>query len=364
MIRSIAIFGAGTMGGGIAISTLMAGLSVRLIDTGENALIRARERILRHLSREVEKGRMTAPAAQKAGERLHLSTDAHAAAQVDLVIEAVFEDLAVKHDLLKRIEPILRPNAIIATNTSCLRVSEVGRVLHHRNRFLGLHYFSPAEISSVVELIPAAETSPGALKAARDFLAATNKEPLPCKDSPGFALNRFFCPYCNEAVRLLDEGLGTTGQIDQVACDVLDLSAGPFRVMNITKPGIMFKAMESLAPLGAFYEPAASLAAIARNNALWPIEPEPEALPADRAAQVADRLKGAILLASREALNEGVVSAADMDRGARAALRFGLPPVALSASLSKIEVDRLIGCTRPDKGSAGFRHQFDPASCL
>lgn len=283
MIASVAIFGAGTMGGGIAITCLKAGLPVVVIDTGDAALDRLRQRVSRHLAGDVERGRMTAAAATTAAA-----------------------------------------------------------VLQRPERMLGLHYFSPAEISPVVELISTEATRADVLVRASAFLASTGKSPLPCKDSPGFALNRFFCPYCNAAVRCLDAGLGTSGQIDRIARETFGLAAGPFRVMNLTKPVIMLKSLESLAPLGPVYEPAAGLIAIGARREDWQIEAEPAALPEDRARPIAERLLGAVLLPALAAMAEGVVSAANLDRGARAALRFERTPVTLRDSLPPGEVERLV----------------------
>lgn len=342
MIRSVAIFGGGTMGGGIALTCAKAGLRTTVIDTADGALDRLRARVHDHLAREVAKGRLDANRADDAVEHLVLSRDPHLVSGADLVIEAVHEDLEVKRGLMRRIEPLLKPQAIIATNTSCLLVRDIAAALDDPGRMLGLHYFSPAEISPIVELISTDATRPDLTDRVLAFLTATGKSPLPCKDSPGFALNRFFCPYCNEAVRLLDDGVATAGQIDAVACEALGVAAGPFRVMNLTKPVIMLKAMESLAALGPFYRPAEGLRAIGAALADWQIEEQPAPLSETVRRTVADRLTGALLLPATDAMAAGVVAPADLDRGARAALRFARSPVSLQADLPAAESMRLM----------------------
>ncbi|QFQ86039.1 hypothetical protein F8A10_00570 [Paracoccus kondratievae] len=342
MIRSVAIFGGGTMGGGIALSCAKVGLRTTVIDTTDGALDLLRVRIHDHLTREMAKGRLGANQADDAVEHLVLSRDPHLVSGADLVIEAVHEDLEVKRGLMRRIESLLKPQAIIATNTSCLLVRDIAAALDDPGRMLGLHYFSPAEISPIVELISTEATRPDLSEPVLAFLAATGKSPLPCKDSPGFALNRFFCPYCNEAVRLLDDGVATMGQIDAVACEALGVAAGPFRVMNLTKPVIMLKAMESLAVLGPFYRPADGLRALGAALADWQIDEQPATTSETVKRTIADRLTGALLLSAADAMAAGVVAPADLDRGARAALRFARTPVSLLADLPVAESTRLM----------------------
>lgn len=346
MIRTVAIVGAGTMGGGIAITCMKAGLSVSVIDMSDTSLERMKHRAERHFTREVEKGRMTEEDAEAAQALLSLSVDLDKVSSADLVIEAVFEDLQIKRDLMTRIEPLLRSDCVIATNTSCLMVRDIAASLRHPDRMLGLHYFSPAEISPIVEVVSTDDTRPEALNKALGFLGTTGKTSLPCKDSPGFALNRFFCPYCNEAVRCLDEGLASTGQIDLIAQEDLEVAAGPFQVMNLIKPRIMLKAMESLAPLGPFYAPARGLTELGATEGSWEIEDPVEPVDANLRAAVADRLTGAILLPALDAIEEGVVSERDLDMGAKAALRFTRTPIVLRDQLAANDVERIVEVLR------------------
>ncbi|WP_018000506.1 3-hydroxyacyl-CoA dehydrogenase family protein [Paracoccus sp. N5] len=337
----LSIIGAGTMGGGIAITSLKAGIPTTVVDTTDAALDRLRDRIGRHLAREVEKGRMDAAGADAARRCLTVSTELGAVSGSALLIEAVFEDLAVKHELLSRVQGLLQPEAVIATNTSCLLVADIARALDDPGRLLGLHYFSPAEICPMVEVISTSETRAAIRRCALDFLARTGKSPLPCKDSPGFALNRFFCPYCNEAVQLLDEGIATPGQIDAVACASFGVPAGPFRVMNLTKPVIMLRAMQGLERLGVFYRPAQGLLRAGGEGADWLIDGDPPALPDAARQEVARRLTMALCRPAAEALAEGAVAPEDLDRGAREALRFQRTPVTLLGALSPDDRRRL-----------------------
>src|SRR5690606_31103349 len=146
--------------------------------------------------------------------------------------------------------------ALIATNTSCLQVGDLAQHVAAPERFLGLHYFSPAQVNPLVEVVRGAATSEATVQAALAFTRATGKMPLLRKDSYGFAVNRFFCPYAAEAARLVDEELATTAQIDRLAESTLGVAAGPFRVQNLIKPRINLHAIRNLAPLGPFYAPA------------------------------------------------------------------------------------------------------------
>ena len=205
--HNITIIGAGTMGGGIAIGCLAAGLPTTAIDTTEAALDTLRQRVTAHFARQAEKGRITAAKAEAACALLRSSTGLDAASGADLVIEAVFEDLDIKLDLFRRLAPHLSDGAIVATNTSALRVTDLAAAIPDPARFLGLHYFSPAEVNPLVEVVSGPDTTPDTVLAVLAFLDVTGKTALPCRDANGFGVNRFFCPYTTEAARLLDDGL-------------------------------------------------------------------------------------------------------------------------------------------------------------
>ncbi len=341
-VSTLAIIGAGTMGGGIVIGAMAAGIDTRVIDLNADSLTKMKARAQRYFDRLIEKGKLDRPQAEAALARLSLSDDLAAVKGADLIIEAVFEDLEVKRALFGKIAAHLTPATLIATNTSALRVSDLASALPYPNRFLGLHYFSPAEINPLVELIAGAETEAAALDAGAAFLEATGKTALRCKDSNGFAINRFFCPYTNEAVRLLDEGVATTGQIDLVARELFGLPIGPFAVMNIIKPRINLNAVGNLSPLGAFYEPAAGLVRVGEADQAWEIEEAPQPLDAEARDQIERRLRAAQFLPVLQALAEGVAAPDAIDQGAWLALRFEHPPVGAMRDLGRPIVEELL----------------------
>jgi 3-hydroxybutyryl-CoA dehydrogenase len=341
-LSTLAIVGAGTMGSGIAINAAQHGYRVVLIDAVDGAVARAQKRAAGVFARWVDKGRMTAQEAEAASARLVEGKDASAVAEADLVIEAVFEDFKLKADLFQRLSSHLKPTALVATNTSCLRVADLAAHVGDPSRFLGLHYFSPAEVNPVCELVRGPRTADAAATAAADFLKRTQRVAIPCRDSYGFALNRFFCPYTNEAGRLLAEGFGTA-EIDRVVRESFGAAAGPFLVMNIIKPVINTHAIRNLAPLGAFYAPCDAFEMIAAYQGLWDIDESADPKNRTRDAAIAARMLGATFLPVLQVLDEGVADAAAIDLGAAQAFKWAKTPCATMDALGQAEVARIVG---------------------
>ena len=339
-IASIAIIGAGTMGTGIMINAAVSGFDVTLVDRSEETLAAAETRLSDYLARQVAKERLTEVQAQVAQHRVRLTTDLGEVAPADLVIEAVFEEIGVKRQLMAELEQILPAATLIASNTSSLLIADIGAQMAHPERLCGLHYFSPAEINPVVEYVEAEATNPRLYDRIGPFLAATNRQVVRCKDSPGFALNRFFVPYLNEAVRLVDEGIETPGEIDLVATQRLGLPLGPFAVSNIIKPIVVLRAAESLAPLGAFYHPADKLLSQGHSGENWEIN-DTHSQP-QRADLIETRLRGALYLPLREIAAEQIADAAEIDQAATAAFRFPDGLYAQMGKIGEVEVTRLI----------------------
>jgi 3-hydroxyacyl-CoA dehydrogenase len=279
--------------------------------------------------------------AEAAAGRISVGNALEDLADSDLVIEAVFEDFGIKARLFERLSPVLGLDCLVATNTSCLRVSDLATHMAEPGRFLGLHYFSPAAVNPIVEVVKGERTAERTIEMALAFCAASGKQALRCKDSYGFAINRFFCPYTNEAVRALDDGIASTGEIDEAAKEVLGAAAGPFAVMNLIKPRINLHAIRNLAPLGPFYAPARSMVEVGEADRPWTIEPA-AAPPPERRQRAGEYLLRGVFLPVLQALDEEVAAPADFDRGALQALKFGKGPCALMDRLGRAEVERLI----------------------
>jgi 3-hydroxyacyl-CoA dehydrogenase len=340
-IRTVGIVGTGTMGTGIATNVAQHRIAVRLYDARPEAAQAAIAQAKAFWARNVERGRLRREEAEEAAARLSVAGGLSELAPADLVIEAIFEDFDLKARLFQELSGLLPADTLVATNTSCLRVSELARHVAGPERFLGLHYFSPAQINPIVEVVRGEATAPATVEAGLAFCRATGKKPITCKDAYGFAINRFFCPYTNEACRLLDEGLATTAEVDAVAEEAVGAAAGPFRVQNLIKPRINLHAIRNLAPLGPFYAPAGSLVEVGEADRNWEIGEVGE-IPPERRAVIRDRLRLGVFLAVLQELDEGVAAPADIDMGAREALRFSKPPCALMDELGKAEVERIV----------------------
>lgn len=341
VFSKVGIIGAGTMGSGIATSLGQQGVDVVLVDTTAEAVERGKGAAKKFYDRAADKGKMSADDAAACYARISGNTDLAALGDCDLIIEAIFEEQSVKEEMFGRLNPHLKPETVVATNTSALRVSDLAEAVDDPTRFLGLHYFNPAAINPIVEVVKGEKTDQAIYDRALEFCRQTAKKPIACKDSFGFAINRFFVPYGNEAVRLLDEGAGSTAQIDRVAQECMGVAAGPFLVTNLVKPKIMFHAQRNLGPHGAFYTLAKSLAEKGDSDYEFEIG-EDAAGDAASDKVIADRLMAATFFPVLQELDEGVATAADIDMGAGLALRFGKAPCELMDQLGKDEVARIV----------------------
>lgn len=230
-IATAAVVGSGTMGCGIAIALLSAGLPVTLIDVQSEALDRAVDRIDKTFDDQVKKGRLTVAAADKRKAALSTASDIDAAKEADIVIEAVFEDLAVKRDVLCKLDAVMKPKAILATNTSTLDVDILASFTANPGRVVGLHFFSPANIMKLLEVIRGAATEPRVLATAMDFAKRIGKVGVVAGVCDGFIGNRLFEEYLRQTYFMLEEG-ALPDQIDG-AMERWGMAMGPLRVMDL-----------------------------------------------------------------------------------------------------------------------------------
>jgi len=239
-IRRVGVVGLGTMGAGIAQVCVQAGVDTVGVEVSEELGERARERIGHYLGRAVEKGRMAGEERDAALARLWLSTDRGDLRACDLVIEAIVEDLAAKRDLFRELDALVATDAVLATNTSALPVTEIARATEHPERVVGMHFFNPAPVLALVEVVRTELASDKAYEAAFAFAEWLGKEPIRCHDTPGFVVNRVLIPLLNDCVRVLDEAGGTAEDLDQAmrfganwpigACALVDLIGGDVHV--------------------------------------------------------------------------------------------------------------------------------------
>ncbi|MFG1398012.1 3-hydroxyacyl-CoA dehydrogenase [Roseixanthobacter pseudopolyaromaticivorans] len=325
---NLGVLGAGLMGGGIALDAARHGIEVVVYDARADAVEKLKARAAKTYERWVSSNRMTTDDAQSALARIIGARDLGEAGTRDIIIEAVFEDLAVKRALFADLAPHIARGSIVATNTSALKVGDIADVLPDPARFLGLHYFSPAEVSPLVEVVRAERTSAETVARALAFLEQTRRVPLRCSDTPGFVVNRFFCPYYNEAAHIVQDLRATASEVDFVARERLGIAAGPFKVMNLIGATVAAHAMENLSPLGPFYRACAALVRQGESGAAWEVS-DMAAPSSEVADEIEQRLLGALFVPALELLNAGASTPADMDKGAQLALRFTLGPCAL-----------------------------------
>lgn len=228
----IGVVGAGTMGAGIAQLAATAGHQVALVDLSREALDRASTSMQQTFKRLVEKGRMDEARAESILGRIQFSDSIGAMKDAGLVIEAIVERLDAKSNLLRALEDTVSEDAVIATNTSSLSIAALGAVLHHPERFLGLHFFNPAPVMQLVEVVPGVATEGRAIGAARNLMEVWGKSPVLAKDTPGFIVNRVARPYYGEALRIYDEGAADIATIDWAMREIGRFRMGPFELMD------------------------------------------------------------------------------------------------------------------------------------
>ncbi len=227
----VAVIGAGTMGQGIAIALLDAGLNVTLVEAADAALARAQERIAAHFHDWVSKGRMTMDQLELVLGRLTGASEIDAAAAADVVIEAVFEDIGVKRDVFGKLDAIAKPGALLATNTSYLDVAEIAGFTRRPEDVIGLHFFSPANVMRLVEIVRTDLSSPDALATGIALVRRLKKVGVVCKGKDGFVGNRMLLPRTRECLFMLEEG-ASPEQIDAALTD-FGFAIGPLAVGDL-----------------------------------------------------------------------------------------------------------------------------------
>jgi 3-hydroxybutyryl-CoA dehydrogenase len=256
-IERIAVIGAGTMGHGIAQIAAQAGYQVWLHDTFSELLLSAKERIGENLAKGVARGKLTEDERAGTLARVHLSSElAPAVEGADLVIEAIVEDLEVKRALFKRLEEVASASAVLASNTSSLSIGEISLSLQDPSRVVGMHFFNPAHIMKLLEIIVTNETSQAALEAAREAAVSMKKESITVRDSPGFATSRLGVCVGLEAIRMVEENVASPADIDKALELGYNHPMGPLRLGDLVGLDIRLGVAEYLfRKLGARFEP-------------------------------------------------------------------------------------------------------------
>jgi enoyl-CoA hydratase/3-hydroxyacyl-CoA dehydrogenase len=319
-INKIGVIGAGNMGSGIAQKIIQEGIAVILVDTKEEFVQKGLTTIKNMLAQGVERKIFTGQHVEEILGRLTATTDMNLVADADLVIEAVFEDKAVKTEVFKKLDAVCEPKTILATNTSSYYVKDFVNAISRPDRFVGYHYFYHPAKNRLLEIIPHEGTSEKTLEKAVLAAKMHAKTAIVVKDAPGFAVNRFFVPFLNEAVRLLEEGVADIATIEEAAKRGFKIGMGPFELMNVTGVPIALHAATTLGnALGPFYAPAPMLKAQVDKRENWSLDGE---VDESRIQTVIDRLYGVCLGVAAALVDEGVASIEDTDRGAKIGLRW------------------------------------------
>lgn len=288
------------MGSGIARHMANHGIEVTLVDNNEEQLARAEQ-------------------INKNPDLLY-TTDIAAISTVDYVIEAVFEDLDIKRNVLSQISSTVSPNCLIASNTSSLLIADLEEAVTGPNRFIGVHYNNPADMNPVVEIIPGEHTETRYTDAILKWMKSAEKVAVKCKDTPCFILNRQSLPYINEAARCLN--IASPGEVDSVVKNRLGVGLGPFAVMNLVGLPIMAASSCNLEVLGRGYLAAPELQERSRlNSPDWDIE-DVGAVSKDKTSAIVKRLRGAMIFPGKDILAQALCSRDDLHLICKVALGY------------------------------------------
>lgn len=250
-IETIAVIGAGTMGSGIAHSAALGGYRVVLYDVAPEFVQRGIERIRNTLADSVARKKLDAVSADDATRRIELTYALAEACACDLIIEAAPEQLELKRQLFGQLDALAPPHSIFASNTSALSINVLASAAKRADRFLGIHFFNPAHVMPLVEVIRGETTADETVDAALEFIARLKKTPVLCKDTPGFIVNRVARPFYGEALRLLGEGAADVATIDALM-ESAGFKMGPFRLIDLIGCDVNFAVTQSV--YNAFFQ--------------------------------------------------------------------------------------------------------------
>ncbi|HEV7417307.1 MAG TPA: 3-hydroxyacyl-CoA dehydrogenase family protein [Tianweitania sediminis] len=249
-IKVVAVCGAGgTMGAGIALVAARAGFRTLCYDTQDASLAGARKRAERFFSKSVERGKMTAEDRESALANLVDTTDLGALAEADLVIEAIFESLEAKQALFAKLNAVCAPQAIFASNTSTLSITEIASGCGREDRVVGMHFCLPAEMMKLIEMSRGINTSDATFEMAWGFTLAAGQKPVETQDKPGFILNALLVPFNNDVIRAIEAGLTTPAEIDTAIKVGLGYKMGPCELLDLIGLDTQVRLCEAFYPV-------------------------------------------------------------------------------------------------------------------
>jgi 3-hydroxybutyryl-CoA dehydrogenase len=247
----VGVIGAGTMGAGIAQVAAQNGHQVILVDLNQEVVEKAKTSNAKVFDRLVEKGTMTKEQTATILNAIHYSTSINDFKDCGLVIEAIIENLDIKQKVFAELESIVDENCILASNTSSLSIASIGSALKKSNRVIGIHFFNPAPLMPLVEIIPAVQTSNQTIDKCKELISSWKKTGVVCKDTPGFIVNRVARPFYGEALRIYEEGIADFATIDWAMTHFGGFKMGPFTLMDFIGNDVNYAVTESV--FSAFY---------------------------------------------------------------------------------------------------------------
>jgi 3-hydroxybutyryl-CoA dehydrogenase len=246
-IKKIGVIGAGAMGSGIAQVAAQSGCDVVIQDVTDEFVKKGVDSIDRFLAKGIERGKVTEEQKKDVLSRIRGTTRIEDMGDADFIIEAVFEDLKVKQDLFEKIEVLVAPEVILCTNTSSISITEIASTTKRPDKVAGMHFFNPAQIMRLVEVIRGYHSSDETIATVIDLTKRMGKEPVEVKkDSPGFVVNRIMIPHFIEAIKIVEEGIATVEDVDKAVKLGLNYPMGPFELMDLTGNDIGYHVMDYL----------------------------------------------------------------------------------------------------------------------
>ena len=375
----VGVLGAGTMGAGIAQVAALGGRETRLYDAFEGAAEKGAARLAEALAKGAARGRWSEAEAEAAGARVRPVTALEELAGCGILIEAAPEDLALKRELFGAVAAVCGPEAVLASNTSSLRVAEIAAGVPHPERVVGMHFFNPPALMKLVEVVATPEASEAALAAATELAEAMGRTPIRAKDSPGFVANRLARPFSLESLRMLADGLAAPAEIDEIVRGA-GFRMGPFELLdligldvNLTiarsffaqggeperwRPSPVQEAMVAAGRLGrksshGFYDYENGEKTPANLSSAVPLPPRaPQRNSGTVEGAVLDRLFAQIANEAAFALEEEVASPADMDTAMRLGFNWPRGPVEIAAGLGAPRAVEVLTELENEKGAA------------
>ena len=370
-VNLIGIVGAGAMGSGIAQIASQAGHEVVLFDLSQEALTSSSSKLQKVMNRLIEKGKVTSDEAIAIQERIVRTTMVASLKDCDLIIEAVVEDLEVKKRVFKSIEEIASKEAIIASNTSSLSITSLASFCAHPERVVGLHFFNPAPLMPLVEIIPALQTNRDLPKHLTDLMRKWGKSPVIAKDTPGFIVNRVARPFYGEALRILDEGIADVSTIDS-AMRQSCFRMGPFQLMDLIGHDVNYSVTESV--FRSFYYDPRYMPSITQlklveagwlgrksGRGFYNYNDENEAtvvpgqLDLNVQVEISERIISMLINEAADAVYLGIASAEDVDTAMLKGVNYPKGLLVWAEEMGLQKVVRIIDALRDTYGETRYR---------